>query len=92
MCVVVVEPPQVQPVTVAEAKAFFRFPHGDEDALIAELIEAATESVEQECGRAFVARTMQATFRGFPVSDVIQLRPAPLINVTGLSYRNPTAT
>lgn len=89
MGVVVVEPPQVQPVTVAEAKAFFRFPHDDEDALIAELIEAATESVEQQCGRVFVQRVMQATFRHFPVGDVIRLRPAPLLEVESVSYRNP---
>lgn len=89
MGIEILEAPLEQPVTLAEAKAFLRYPHSDEDGLISELIEAATESVEQQCGRVFVQRVLRATFHHFPVGDVIRLRPAPLLTVESVSYRDP---
>ena len=51
-------PPALEPVTLAQAKAWLRVESGDdEDGLIAALISAARVRCEWHCGRAFVTQT-----------------------------------
>lgn len=50
-------PPSVEPVTLAEAKAFLRVDISDDDALIAALITAARGACERFTGRALVTQT-----------------------------------
>ena len=76
------------PVTVEEAKSFARYPHSDQDALIAELVTAATEHVQQATGRQFVPATFALTLRCFPSDGVIRLPRSPLIEVSYVKYRD----
>jgi len=55
-------PPSVEPVSVAEQKAFMRVEMADEDALTASLVTAARQAVESITGRALITQKWQATF------------------------------
>lgn len=80
-------PPGAEPVSVAEARAWLRVGHGDEDALIASLIAAARQRVEQWTGRALIARTVRETLDDWPHartdwrSRAVGLPAPPLIRV-----------
>ena len=83
--VVVVTAPDSLPVTLDDAKAHLRVVTTDEDALIAVLIEAATDYAESFLGRALVARTLDRFMDAFP-TGAIELPLPPLISVTGVFY------
>jgi len=55
-------PPSVEPVSVAEQKAFMRVEIADEDALTASFITAARQAVESITGRALITQQWLATF------------------------------
>jgi uncharacterized phiE125 gp8 family phage protein len=57
MTLQLVTPPAVEPVALAEAKAFMRAGHDAEDNLILQLIASARQRVEAETGRALISRT-----------------------------------
>lgn len=52
-------PPPAEPITLAEAKAFLRVDHDDEDALIQTLIASARERLETHLNIAMISRPMQ---------------------------------
>lgn len=52
-------PPLAEPITLAEAKAFLRVDHNDEDALIQTLIASARERLETHLNIAMITRPMQ---------------------------------
>jgi len=85
--------PAVEPVTLAEAKAHLRVDHEAEDALIAALIIAARETVEQATGRAILPQDWELRLDDFPVrcsrgawvrDGAIVLPHAPLVSVTSI--------
>ena len=49
-------PPPVPAVSLDAAKAFLRVDHSDEDALITDLIDAATRQIEDRCGVSLITR------------------------------------
>ncbi|WP_020467878.1 head-tail connector protein [Zavarzinella formosa] len=59
--VTVVTNPASDPVTLAEAKAWLRIDTTDEDALLAQLISAATDTAEQHTRRSLITRTLRLT-------------------------------
>lgn len=52
-------PPPAEPITLAEAKAFLRVDHDDEDALIATLIASARAQLESHLNVAMIERPMR---------------------------------
>lgn len=69
-----------EPVTLAQAKAWLRVTHDDEDDLISALITASRQQCEGFCSKSFVERTVTAIVR----NDLgnIKLPYGPVGNVT----------
>jgi len=82
MSVQVLVPAVMEPVNLAEAKVFLQLDSSHDDALVTDLIRAATEAVEQTTGRALIARTLRQTLKSWPDKGVIALSIRPLISVT----------
>ncbi len=84
MPAVLITPPAVEPVTLAEAKAHLYVTHIDDDALIGAYISAAREDAEHRLQRALVSQTWELALDAFPA--VIVLPMAPLSSVTSIKY------
>lgn len=76
----VVTPPDVEPVTLAQAKAQVRveLTFTADDAYLGTLITAARMRVEADTGRAMINTAYRLTLPGFPDGD-IQLPRGPLV-------------
>ncbi|MDI3471069.1 MAG: Gene Transfer Agent (GTA) ORFG06 [Pseudolabrys sp.] len=70
--------PAVEPVSLAEAKAFLRVEHGDDDDVISALIAGARLYVEGQTRRALIAQSWRLVLDAWPQSGRIDVRPAPL--------------
>jgi uncharacterized phiE125 gp8 family phage protein len=71
-------PPAVEPVALAEMKAFLRVEHGDDDAVIASLIAGARIHVEAQTKRALITQGWRLSFDAWPQDGRIAVAPAPL--------------
>ena len=75
---ILLEPPELEPLTLDEAKAYLRVEHSDEDEAIAALIAAARLHVEAQTRRALITQTWRLSLDAWPESGRIAVRPAPL--------------
>jgi uncharacterized phiE125 gp8 family phage protein len=78
MTSILLTPPAVEPISPAEAKAFLRVEHDDDDDVIAALIAGARIYVEAQTRRALITQTWRLTRDAWPQSGMIDVRPAPL--------------
>jgi uncharacterized phiE125 gp8 family phage protein len=74
-------PPAVEPLTLAEAKLFLRVEHTDDDALISALIAGARIHLETDTRRALIVQTWRAVRDAWPADGRIAVTPAPLRQV-----------
>lgn len=87
---VLISPPDLPVVSLAEAKAHLRVDHDDDDALIEGLIRAATEHLDGWTGilgRCLVDQTWRQDFDRF-VRDLC-LPLGPVISIVSVTWRNP---
>jgi len=86
MPLIVVTPPAVEPVSLAEARLWCRVDDGDtaQDSVISMLIKAMREYAENLTGRAFVQRTLQLNLDCLP--GCIALPMPPLVSVASVIY------
>lgn len=78
-------PPEVEPVTLAEAKVHLRVEHALEDELIRTYVVAARELVEAETARALLEQTWELALSGFSCACLLLPRP-PLLGVVEVRY------
>lgn len=86
MSLTVLAGPQVEPITLAEAKANLRVDIDDDDDLINGLIVAARQRFERVTGRQAIEATFDLRLVGFPCGAEIVLPKPPLISVTSITY------
>ena len=87
MALTLIEPPAVEPVSLSDAKAWLRAGHGDEDALIGDLITSARARIESETGLALITQSWRWTLDAWPTrrlsasGQAVNLPIRPLISV-----------
>jgi len=78
---ILISPPALEPVSLAEAKAHLRISHADEDALISTLIAVARRHAEAQTGLVFVSQGWRHFRDDWPEDGVVELPLAPLLSV-----------
>jgi len=81
MSSILLTPPAVEPVTLADAKAYLRVAHADDDAVITALIAAARSYVEAQTRRALITQTWRLVRDAWPADGRIAALPVPLIEI-----------
>ena len=81
MSSILLTPPAVEPVSLAEAKAFLRVAHNDDDAVISALIAGARSHVEAQTRRALITQTWRLVRDAWPADGRIAVVPVPLVEI-----------
>lgn len=84
--------PAVEPLSLAEAKAFLRVDHDDDDDVISALIAGARLYVEGQTRRALVTQSWRLTRDAWPQGGRIDVRPAPLRTLDAVRVYDGDAT
>ena len=84
MTVSLVTDSAVEPLEVADLREYLRITHGNEDTLLATLIDAARHYCEDVTGRQFVNASWKITLDSFPTE--ILLYKTPISTVTHVKY------
>lgn len=77
--------PDVEPVTLADAKAELRIDHDSEDDLLTGLIRAAREEVERTTGLAMIEQGWRLALDRIPSSGFVLLRRGPVREITAVT-------
>jgi uncharacterized phiE125 gp8 family phage protein len=85
-------PPAIEPLTLAEAKAHLRVEHSDEDGLISALIKAARSHVEAATRRALITQRWRLVRDCWPFDGQLTLAPAPLKQLVAARIYNSDGT
>lgn len=80
----VVDPPTVEPITLARAKEHLRIDHDEEDTNIEAAITAARQYAETHTGHYFMEQTVRLKLCEWPCDGVIRLEPFGANEVTAI--------
>lgn len=85
--------PAIEPVTAAEALAFFQYEGSDQASsdLAASLVITARQMVERDAAIALITQSRQMRFDTFPCGE-IEIRLAPVQSITSIQYRDGNGT
>lgn len=83
MIPLLVDGPQLEPVSLAEAKTWLRVDGNDEDSLIQALVIAARLTVESEIGLVLLAQNWRFTGDSWPMGETIPVRIGRILSVAG---------
>lgn len=84
MSALLLTPPALEPVSLADAKHFLRVEHDDDDDVIAALIAAARVHVEAQTRRALIDQTWRLVRDVWPASGRLPVLPVPLQEVAAI--------
>ena len=74
--------PAVEPLALADAKAYLRVEHDDDDELIAALLSGARINVETDTRRALITQTWRIVRDTWPYDGRLAILPAPLQQIS----------
>ena len=83
MIPILVDGPQLEPVTLNEAKTWLKVDGADDDDLIRTLIVAARLMVEAEIGQVLMAQNWRLVGDHWPSCDLISVRIGHILGVSG---------
>lgn len=89
MSTILIYPPSVEPVTLAEAKHDCRVTTSDDDAKIGRLITAVRESIEHDIGVSLAPQTWELRLDAFPAGE-IKLLNGPVTAIVSIKYTDPS--
>ncbi|MBB5703712.1 putative phiE125 gp8 family phage protein [Ochrobactrum daejeonense] len=92
MTMFLVTPPVLEPVTVADARAFLRISTDSEDDILRRLIAAAREIIESETGLSLIDQTWRLRVDRWPRSGRLALFKYPVKMVTTVVAYRPDGT
>lgn len=75
---VLIAAPALEPVTLAEAKAWLRIDDSADDARLASLVSTARHMVEKATRRLLISQSWRVEFGAFPCDGYVRLPFAPL--------------
>jgi len=84
--------PAAEPITLAEAKAFIRVQHDDDDDIIGALIVGARIHVEAQTRRALITQTWRLVRDAWPENGRFALLPVPLAELVAVRIRKADGT
>jgi len=79
------EPPAVEPVSLAEAKAHLRLTEDDEDQMVGALVGAARRFLEADCGLALVSQRWRLTLDRWPSGEVTAIDLHPVVAIDAVT-------
>jgi uncharacterized phiE125 gp8 family phage protein len=82
MSSILLTPPAAEPLTLADAKAFLRVEHDDDDDVITALIAGARIHVEAQTRRALMTQSWRLVRDAWPPGGRLAVTPAPLQEIT----------
>ena len=88
MTPVLLTPPETEPLSLAEAKAWLRLDGAEEDATIEALIAAARMTIEQQARRLMIAQGWRLIGDLWPTDGIVLLPLAPVLAVTAIRVRD----
>jgi uncharacterized phiE125 gp8 family phage protein len=88
MSAILLTAPAVEPVSLAEAKAFLRVEHNDDDDLITALTAGSRIHVETQTRRALITQSWRLALDCWPDDGRLTVIPAPLQAVTAARVYN----
>lgn len=78
MSAILLTPPAIEPLSLAEARDFLRLDHDEDDDVLAALIAAARLRVEAHTRRALIAQHWRLVRDCWPASGLLKLLPVPV--------------
>ena len=91
MTIELVEAPEVEPVSVEQARAYLRLTSASEDEFIGGLVKAARLRVEETTGYALAPQTRRLVLDAWP-DGPLELPAPPLLEVEEVEYVAPDGT
>ena len=82
MSAILLAAPAAEPLSLAEAKAFLRVEHNDDDAVIAALIAGSRIHIETQTRRAMITQQWRLSLDDWPQDGRVPVVPAPLQTLT----------
>ena len=79
--------PEVEPVSLTDAKLHLRVDVSDDDDLITALVQATREQAEAFTRRALITQTWELVLDAFPSSSTIAVPLPPLQSVSSIKYK-----
>lgn len=92
MTIVELNPPAVEPVTLAEVKAQLRLETGDEDVLLASLIRTARQHLERQAGLALISRVFRLYRDEWPEGAVMSIPLGPVSAIEAVTVYDGEGT
>jgi uncharacterized phiE125 gp8 family phage protein len=83
MSAILLTAPAVEPVSLAEAKAFLRVEHNDDDDVIETLASASRIHVETQTRRALITQAWRLSLDAWPEDGRVAVVPGPLQELNG---------